>query len=82
VANARQIVEEVQSISDDMVGLLTTGRVPSEERSRRNLLLVGAAAVTAAGIGYYWWWRNEKLAEEEQTRMLESGELEDCGCGG
>jgi len=82
VVNSRQIVGDVQSVSDDMIGLLTTGRVPSEERSRRNMLLMGGAALAVAAGGYYYYWKREKEAEEEQTRMLESGDLEDCGCGG
>lgn len=80
IANARTIVEATQELSDDMIGFLQTGEIPSDKRRRKQMWIFGGMAAAIGGLGYFLWWKNEKEAEAEQTRMIESGELEDCGC--
>ena len=80
VLNGKEIVNTLGVIASDMVGFLQTGKIPSEERSFKELLLFGAVAAAVGGAGAYLWWRGEKAAEAEQVKMLESGEIEDCGC--
>lgn len=82
VASVRQIISDVQTLSADMVGFLETGHIPSEDAARRQMWLFGGVAIAIGALSYYLWWLDEKRAEEEQTRAIESGELEDCGCTG
>jgi len=80
VLNGKQIVDTLTVVSGDMVGLLRTGRVPSEEKNFKNLILFTGVAAAVGGLGGFLWWRGEKAAEKEQEAMLSSGEIEDCGC--
>lgn len=82
VSSARTIVADTQTLSGDMIGFLETGTIPSEEAARRQTYIFAGAAVGLAAFGYWLWHRAEMAAEAEQTAMIESGELEDCGCTG
>lgn len=74
------ISNQLELVQEDMIGLVDEGRLPSEDRARREVVKVSVLAALLAGSGYYLWWRKEKAAEAEQTEMLASGEIEDCGC--
>lgn len=82
VSNGRVIVAGVEELSQDMVGFLTTGRVPSEDKARRKLWIFGGVAVAIAAAGTYAWWKNEQAAEAKLQGLIDSGDLEDCGCTG
>ncbi len=82
VSNGRVIVAGVEELSQDMVGFLQTGRVPSEDRARKKLWIFSGVAVAIAAAGTYAWWKYEKAAEAHIQGLIDSGELEDCGCTG
>lgn len=71
----------VNDLSEDMIGLLEDGKLPSEERATRELYTMAGLGALFGMVGYGIYQYFEKLAEEEQTRAIESGEIEDCGCG-
>lgn len=74
------IGQEVAGLSEDMIGLLENGFLPSEQRARTEFVTVIGLGTIFGIVGYGIWNHFEKKAEEEQTRMIESGEIEDCGC--
>jgi hypothetical protein len=72
---------KIGEISEDMIGLLEDGALPSEQRATRQLWTMAGLGALFGLAGYGVWLWTEKNAEAEQTRMIESGEIEDCGCG-
>lgn len=71
----------INDLSEDMIGLLEDGKLPSEERATRELWTMAGLGALFGVVGYGLYQYLEKRAEDEQTRMIESGEIEDCGCG-
>jgi hypothetical protein len=75
LANGRRIAYLADELSEDMIGFLETGTIPSEIRARNEMIAFCVVATLIAGTGVYFWWNSSKTTDQSL-----SGGGEDCGC--
>jgi hypothetical protein len=73
IENGRIIANLTGELSDDMIGLLENGTLPSETKARNEMIAFVAVAAAIAG-GIYLWWRSR------QGALGSYEDLEGCGC--